>query len=226
MSPNFASISTLYSDTKIFQSCSGRFCLPYQGPSMMPTLQEGDVLEIAAYEGRPIRVGDVILFSTAKGAHCVVHRVMAVDQMRIQARGDNNDQIDPWMIAPADVTGQVMVAWRGQKRMKIRGGIAGMLQSALIRMFRAIDRGVSRRLHPLYRYLSVSGAFRCLLPRHILPRLFRFGGDGKAAYKLLFKTRVVGWYDEEYGIWRIRRPFRLFIDEHHLAEKVSRVEDE
>jgi hypothetical protein len=48
------------------------------------------------------------------------------------------------------------------------------------------------------------------------PRVFLFQAWQRAFFKLVMGGRVVGQYDGEQRQWRIRRPFRLFVDENAL----------
>ena len=89
---------------------------------MNPTIGERDLLEIAPYDKRTIRVGDVILFQPPEGGQPVVHRVVDILPKGIRTCGDNNTHIDPYLLQSTDIIGQVVAAWRGQKRRKIVGG--------------------------------------------------------------------------------------------------------
>ncbi len=97
----------------------------YAGSSMSPTLCEGDLLEIVPRGERPVRTGDVILFLPPGGDQPVVHRVVRLTSQGIRTRGDSGTADDPWLLQPADILGQVVAAWRGERRRKIRGQRVG-----------------------------------------------------------------------------------------------------
>jgi len=132
----------------------------------------------------------------------------------ICTRGDNNPHVDPYRLQPADVIGQVVAAQRGVKRRRIAGGRWGALRGMACRPRRVINRGVSQSLHGAYRGLA--GRFRGLLPAHLRPRVFAFQARNQTLLKLLLGRRVIGQYDTRKEQWRIRRPFRLLVDEAGL----------
>lgn len=127
------------------------FCA-HTSNSMNPTLCESDILEIAAYDDRPIRRGDVILFLSPDGNRPAIHRVVSVTPRGIRTKGDNNTRKDPWLIHREDVIGQVVRAAQGKKQRSIRGGTAGRLWSFGVGRFRVAVRGLS--------FLSPAGTIR------------------------------------------------------------------
>ncbi len=187
------------------------FCA-HVGPSMNPTLCELDLLEIVPYGDRPVRVGDVIFFLPHEGDRPVVHRVVGATPEGIRTRGDNSTGDDPWRLQSADIAGRVVAAWRGQKRRRIAGGRAGWLVTRLTRWGGALDRSVSRLLHPLYRSLARRSIVRRLLPSRLKPRVVIFQASDRSHFRLLLGRRVVGRYDDRQRRWHIRRPFRLLVD--------------
>ncbi|MBU0493861.1 MAG: S26 family signal peptidase, partial [Chloroflexi bacterium] len=188
----------------------------YTGPSMNPTLAEPDLLEVVAYGERPVQPGDVVYFQPPEGGREVVHRVARVTPSGVYTRGDNNPQEDPYLLQPADIIGQVVAAQRGVTRRRIAGGRRGVLRGVACRPRRMVNRGVSRLLHSAYRALADIGLFRRLLPTGLRPRVFAFQARNQTFLKLLMGRRVVGQYDTRENEWRIRRPFRLLVDEASL----------
>jgi hypothetical protein len=188
----------------------------YAGSSMNPTLCEGDLLEIVPRGERPVRTGDVILFLPPEGAQPVVHRVVRVTPHGIQTRGDSSTADDPWLLRPADIVGQVVSAWRGQRRRKVRAGRAGWLLAHAFRWGRALERSVAPLLAPAYYSLVRSGIVRRLLPERLRPRAVIFEANGCRHLRLLLGRRVVGRYDDLHRLWRIQRPFHLFVDARSL----------
>ena len=186
--------------------------IAYTGPSMNPTLAEPDLLEVRPYEDRSIRPGDVVYYQSPRSEHLVAHRVVQVTPDGIRTRGDNNSTDDPCRLRPSDVLGQVVSAQRGLRRRRIAGGRRGMLERYRVWLWRMANWGASRLLHRAYRALSGDGRFRRLLPTSWQPRLFVFQARHRTFLKLLMGRGVIGQYDTREEHWRIRRPFRLFVD--------------
>jgi SynChlorMet cassette protein ScmC len=188
------------------------FFAAYVGPSMNPTLREPEIMEIMPYDSRPLRVGDVAFFLSPEADQPVVHRIIRVTPAGISTLGDNNTQEDAFLLQPESIKGRVVAAWRGQKRRKIAGGLQGRLTSRWLRWRRALDRGMSPLLHPLYQALSHRGLIARVLPAPFRPRVVVFQVRGRDQFQLLLGQRIIGRYDERRHQWQIQRPFHLFVD--------------
>jgi signal peptidase len=195
------------------------FFAAYVGPSMNPTLREPEIMEVVPYDGRPMRVGDVAIFMPPQAERPVVHRIVRVTPAGISTIGDNNTREDASLLQPENIEGRVVAAWSGRKRRKIAGGLQGRLTNRRLRWRCILDRGVSRLLHPLYHALSRRGWIAKLLPAPFRPRVVVFEAQGEDLYRLLLGQHVIGQYDERKREWRIRRPFRLFVDERTLQRR-------
>jgi SynChlorMet cassette protein ScmC len=187
------------------------FFAAYVGPSMNPTLREPEIMEIMSYGSRPLRVGDVAFFLPPEADQPVVHRVVRVTPAGISTLGDNNTQEDTFLLQPQSIKGQVVAAWRGQKRRKIAGGLQGRFTSRWLRWRRVLDRGVSPLLHPLYQALSHWGLIAWVLSVPFRPRVVVFHAQGGDQFQLLLGQRVIGRYDVYRHQWKIQRPFHLFV---------------
>jgi hypothetical protein len=183
---------------------------------MKPTLWESDLLEVVPYGMDPIQVGDVIVFQTMMEEEYTVHRAIAVEDMGIRARGDNNNSVDPFYIQPNQVLGKGQSFWRGKKSMKLLGGRSGLVWSYFIRALHKVDQRVSAKIHPLYRSLSVNNDLLGKISKDYQAQIQRFDSNGRVFYKVVIGDRVVGLYDSDMDIWRISRPFRLFVDDSKL----------
>jgi hypothetical protein len=188
------------------------FFAAYVGSSMNPTLREPEIMEIRPYGSRPVRAGDVVFFLPPNADQMVVHRVVRVIPAGISTLGDNNTQEDAYLLQPESIRGRVVAAWRGQKRRKIAGGFLGRLTSRWLRWRRALDRGMSPLLHPLYQALSHRGLIARLLPAPFRPRVVVFHARGRDQFQLLLGRRVIGRYDDSQHQWQIQRPFHLLVD--------------
>jgi hypothetical protein len=195
------------------------FFAAYVGPSMNPTLREPEMMEILPYDGRPLRIGDVAFFLPPENDQPVVHRIVRVTPAGISTLGDNNTQEDTFLLQPKSIKGQVVAAWRGQKRRKIAGGLQGRLTSRWLRWRRALDRGVSPLLHPLYQALSRWGLIAWLVPAPFRPRVVVFHARGRDQFQLLLGRRIIGRYDDQRHQWQIQRPFQLFVDGRELPRQ-------
>jgi hypothetical protein len=195
------------------------FFAAYVGPSMNPTLREPEMMEIAPYDNRPLRVGDVVFFLAPQNDQPVVHRLARVTPAGLSTRGDNNTQEDAFVLQPGDIKGRVVAVWRGRKRREIAGGLQGRLTSRWLRWRRVLDGGVSRLLHPLYQAASDWGSFAWLLPAPLRPRVVVFQTQGRDQFRLLWGQHIIGRYHEQKRQWQIQRPFRLFVDERALQRQ-------
>jgi signal peptidase I len=197
----------------------------YTGASMNPTLHEPDLLDVKPYGAARVRPGDVVCFKSPEKDVTVVHRVVAVRRLEtgdggpregIRTRGDNNGLDDPRVLQAVDIIGRVTAAQRGARRRVIAGGWKGLVVLRRARLGRGIRRSAGLLPHTLYRVLAGLGPFDRLLPWSLRPRLLRFDARCRVFVKLLMGRRTVGQYDDRRGEWRIRRPFRLFVDEKTL----------
>lgn len=189
-----------------------RFFAAYAGSSMHPTLREPEIMEIMPYDRRPLRVGDVAFFLPPEADQPVVHRVVRVTAAGISTRGDNNTRKDVFLLQSTSIQGQVVAAWRGQKRRKIAGGLPGRLTGRWLPWRRLLNGGVSPLLHPLYQALSRWGWIAWMLPAACRPRVVVFHPHGREQLRLLLGSRIIGRYDDQRQQWQIQRPFQLLVD--------------
>jgi signal peptidase I len=188
----------------------------YAGPSMNPTLRSGDVLRVIPCGEGEIRVGDVIFFYPPDRRRCVIHRVVSVDSPGIRTRGDNNLFTDDWILTPADIAGRVISAQRGNRCISIHGGVAGRTIAYLLRLILTVRKILSFVLRPVYLYLARSGIFRRYLPVRLKTRVVRYKRRSGTELQLLLGNRIIGNRSPGWSHWRIRVPFRLFIDDSSL----------
>ncbi|MFQ5615134.1 MAG: SynChlorMet cassette protein ScmC [Anaerolineales bacterium] len=188
----------------------------YTGPSMYPTLRDRELVDVVPYEDRPVCPGDIVYFQPPEGNHAVIHRVIRVTPEGIRTRGDNNPIADPYLIQPADITGQVVAVRRDQRQQPVAGGRRGYLTFYGARLTRLPSRLSTRLMHGIYHGLAKTGLFHRLLPSNFRPRLVAFRTRHQKYLKLMMGERVVGQYDTRRKQWHIRRPFRLFVDESAL----------
>jgi SynChlorMet cassette protein ScmC len=193
----------------------------YSGPSMNPTLRQGDLMEVLPCGDRSVRAGDVLFIVPPGSSRHVVHRAVSVTSEGIRTRGDNCCQMDPWTLRSSNIAGRVVAAWRGRKRRSIAGARCGEWLARWRRAWRRVWRPVTRRLHPIYRALELSGVWRRLLPGDLRPRVIVFGSGKQRHARLMMGQRIIGHLDQATGSWRIHRPFRLFVNQANLPGKAE-----
>lgn len=180
------------------------------GYSMFPTLRIGDSLNVIAYGDRKIYPGDVVLFRGS--GHDVVHRVITVNSKGIITQGDNNAGPDK-PILPENILGHVISVQRGNRTVTIHGGKRGLIIAKVLRIKKALSLKISRMLHPFYHALAGSGLFRIM---KFETQILCFERPEGTEMQLLLGKRVIAKRLPGSREWKIRRPFRLFIDETSL----------
>jgi signal peptidase I len=191
---------------------SVRYC-SYSGPSMNPTLKEGDLLEVEGYGIEPVRIGDVILFKKESSSCIVVHRVISRSAKGLMTRGDHNLENDPSLLDSRDVIGRVIAYWRGQRRRTLLRGRPGMILARFTRSRIRSTSAIFTFFSPHYRFVSAKGFLR-VISSVAEPRVVRFGDKD---LRLILWSREIGRYKEGVG-WLIRPPFKLIVDETSLRE--------
>jgi hypothetical protein len=188
----------------------------YRGPSMNPTLRDGDLLDVRAYAEEEIKCGDVVVFLLPQGGPMIAHRVVAVDSRGLRTRGDNNPHEDFNIVNPSEILGKVECARRGSKEFQVRGGNCGRLIGRVLRIRKRLINAAVFTLRPMYRMPAFSGIFAPLIPQRIRPRVIRFARADKAQLQLLMGKRLIGVLPPGANRWIIKPPFRLFVNEASL----------
>jgi signal peptidase I len=191
----------------------------YTGPSMNPTLKAGDVLTTIPYEDRKIRVGDIVVFQPSEGMRHVVHRVVSYDSCGVKTRGDNNPKADPYVMPPSRIIGKVDSVKRGNINIPICGGHRGSIYANILLITKRINVILSKILHPAYHWLSQKGFLRRILSPLLKTKVLYFKKHGSVEMQILIGRRVVARRLPGDSEWRIRRPYRLVIDETFLMDK-------
>ncbi len=205
--PN-SSYGTTYAD--IF------FCA-HMGQSMNPTLTAQDLLEIKPYQDQKPKTGDIILFKPPVINHHVVHRIVSINKNGIRTKGDNNCYADEELLQKETICGRVIAVHRKNLRHKIANGSLGRVVGRYCQLKRFAIIQAIKFLRPVYLSLCSGGPFHRLIPVRIQPRVASFKSDTNACHKLLLGNRIIGCFDELHLQWRIKRPYRIFIDESTLS---------
>jgi signal peptidase I len=192
--------------------------ITYTGPSMNPILKAGDGLHVMPYGNRKIRIGDIVVFPHPEGSHNVVHRVVAVGSQGVRTSGDNNINIDPWVLHSEDIVGRVVLAQRKDRRLPIHSGATGVIIVVALWPIRKVLVTISRILHPVYHRLAGSGIFKKYMRFFPKTRVLSFNKPVGTELQLVMGNRVIGRRVPGSHKWQIVRPFRLFVDETSLPD--------
>jgi SynChlorMet cassette protein ScmC len=195
---------------------AGHIPIVYSGPSMNPTLQAPDLLDVVPYDGGQPAVGDVICFIPPGDEKIVVHRIIRITGSGIQTQGDNNPSADTALFQENRIIGRVIGATRGNHPKRIASGNLGRFtrwrmrtrKYAIINIFRVI-----RLAKPA---LVLTRASSHLLPGSWKPRIVLFSSRNTQILRLFFGASVAGEFNTTRGIWTIRFPFRLLVNETAL----------
>ena len=195
----------------------------YLGSSMHPALKPGDRLQVIPSNGQKVRRGDVVIF-VPPGSECrIVHRVVSIDAEGIKTRGDNNYDLDQWILRSDHILGRVVSAQRGKRRRRIFGGLMGQLYHSVVRAINLCNSSVSAMLRPSYDRLAKSGIFRRCLPAKMRPRVISLNRAAGKELQLHLGRRIIGKWLPGHKGWHIRRPFRLIVNEESLPENNAEV---
>jgi SynChlorMet cassette protein ScmC len=203
-------------DPKTTMFGAGHIPIVYSGTSMDPTLKAPDLLDVVPYYGEKPLVGDIICFTPPGNEKNVVHRIIRITGFGTQTQGDNNSLADPALLPEDHIIGRVIKATRGNHQRKIAYGTLGRFtrwrmgirKSALHRIFRII-----RLAKPA---LVLTQSISHLLPGRWKPRIVFFSSRNTRIMRLFFGASVAGEFNTTRGIWTIRFPFRLLVNETAL----------
>ena len=88
------------------------------GNSMMPALEEGDLVIFERISANDLEVGDIIIYNIPSmnkryldSPQVVAHRMVEIRETTVgllyRTRGDNNPAQDPWSVRQSDIIGKV-----------------------------------------------------------------------------------------------------------------------
>lgn len=189
------------------------FC---RGESMLPIFRPGDRVRFVPCRIEEVRQGDVIIFSAPGQEERIIHRVVSTGPGSIRTQGDANPCRDAWGLKQEDIVGRAVSVERGGRIIPVAGGRAGHCAARGLGLLRRMDHWSSWVLHPLYRVLSQSGVMRRLASSFLSPRVVIIRRQDGTEKQLILGKRLIGRLTPGAAEWRIRRPFRLFVDERTL----------
>lgn len=186
----------------------------YVGPSMNPTLKASDLILLERVE--EVCAGDVVVFRPPGSHRSVVHRVIKVNKKGIMTQGDNNGESDPWLLPFGAVMGRVGTVLRGRRKKSVYGGFQGRVYGRAIRGLNQAAK-FSKRIAfaccwPPCRFLILARVRR-------IKKYMRFISIERAAgaeIQLIIAGLVAARLMPGEERWRIRRRFRIIVDEADL----------
>jgi len=193
--------------------------LIYKGTSMNPRLKNGDCINVAPYQHRKISLGDVVVFRHPEEKHYIAHRVVSVNSLRVKTQGDNNYNIDPWILNPDDIIGRVISIKRGEKSIILSGGLQGRILALAIKLKKRVAVKIYKTIRPICHFLARSIIFRKWVPHWMRTRVIYFQRPKGIELQFLLGQRLIARCLPGKHQWQIRSPFRLFVDTSFLKDK-------
>ena len=188
------------------------------GPSMNPTLKGGDGLDLYTYRDRAeMRVGDIIVYPHPFRTVDVVHRIIKIRPDGVITRGDNNNKIDPYTVGFDDIIGKVIAAKRKNRRIPVKGGMAGFCIHKLMlfrKYFMIYGFGPLRFVSNIIAGSRIFNIFHSAFDL----RIIHINGGQQKQLILVSGTRAIGKQQTESGEWQIRFPYKYFINKRRLEE--------
>jgi len=181
------------------------------GPSMYPTIKTGDAFKLdKKITYSDYRIGDIIVYPHPKKPIDVVHRIIKVKADGVITRGDNNNLIDPYTIKFGDIKGRVAYIKRGSREIKVSNGIRGFIWHKIM-LFRKISRIYIAFPVKMFNAVIIKSRIFFFIQPLLKLSIIIVKREEKNEENLVFKKKVIGKkFDDEP--WKIRFPYKLFID--------------
>jgi len=183
----------------------------YTGPSMNPTLRQGDIVEIISAEKTVIIPGDIIYFLNQKNTR-VIHRVIKHTENGYITKGDNNKEVDSTCVTPDQIIGKVISVHRKEAQYTVHGGMLGRATAVLFSLRKKALMLIGLFVRDAYYFLIDTGFIQRYIPSYLKPKhvLFQTKADTYHQKLILFQKEI-GRYDTCSGTWKILPPFGLLI---------------
>jgi hypothetical protein len=180
----------------------------YQGSSMWPCFQEGDLLEYEACHPAELRRGDCVVYTSRNGI--ATHRVMR-NQVALTTRGDAFTENDCDPVETHQVIGKVTRRHRLGESENVAGGMQGMVAGLFYHYAGRIDPTRESRAGKLARCIRK-------LSMLLLRPLWRQGRE-QTLISLAGKSRIwvlgdklIGWRCAESREWVVSWPLRVLVE--------------
>ncbi len=193
------------------------FCA-YVGPSMHPTLKEGDLLEVTTYEKHTPQVGDVILFLPPGQNNPIVHRIIQNNNGTFRTRGDNCSHVDPWDIELEMIIGRITGAVRGKWSRNVTRGLPGRFQASWCRTYNLLIPKLSMSMKTTFKTLHAHKLLNIITFPEKRLHSIRFINGGTPLHRLMLGTKHIGHYDTVASKWQIKFPYRFLFKQTSLPK--------
>lgn len=203
----------------------------HYGNSMHPTIKEGDILSVSPVDPASLQPGDVIIYTVGKIAgknkHAVTHRIVSVREKGLVTRGDNNLSADGTIVPFDRVVGRAEWVKRGTVLRRVKGGRAGRNTAFLLAVKLRIQKGVLKLIKPavffFFGFKAVRRTTSILMgfglgraAAHGEYRVYRYENKNGVRLTLFLGNRVIGTFEPNAKRWKVKQPYRLFIDDSNL----------
>ena len=184
----------------------------YNGPSMEPTFQTGQLLYVRP-DVQDVKPGDVVVFE--QEGRTIVHRVLSVGKNGYITRGDNNQAADSDPVTPDQLIGRVEMNAYGNTSTLVRGGWRGLWLARLGPTARRLEAGLRLVFGWPYRLLKAS----MIMVKIWKPEIsqIHLTTDTGIIIKYVHNQKTVAVWQASQGHFECRKPFDLVI--FHPEEK-------
>ena len=183
----------------------------YNGLSMRPLLQPGDMLCVYKASFQNLHLGDIVLIDWEMGQErqYVVHRMIAVRATGPLTQGDNNLKPDVEALTAENFIGLVTHFERRGRIHPLRGGTLGWLYARIILVRNWLWLFIKRLGWRVYRILRQSGVIAKVWRPAIL-QIRVATGNGSLVKYCHGKCTVARWWPETQK-FNVKKPFDLVI---------------
>ena len=182
----------------------------YEGLSMWPCFQEGDLLELTAVDYRQVHIGDCVAYRSTEGRQAV-HRVVG-KKNGIITRGDALAAVDSEIVSKDQIIGRVAVRHRFGQECYLSGGIRGRLAGLFYHYAGRLDPKRTSRGGGLARIIRAASTkiLSMLRYREVVRRMVL--SDGEKVTVLEVQGRIIGRQDSLQPAWLVAWPWSIIID--------------
>ncbi len=185
--------------------------LRYQGLSMWPCFQEGDLLELAPIDFDQVRTGDCIAYSSTSGEQAV-HRVVGKKGSGLITRGDALPEPDNRPVFGDHIIGRVMYRHRFGQKCFMPHGLRGQFYGLFYRYAGRIDPNRSSRGGKLARGIrATSKSILKMLRCACVARTMKLTGEQEIIVWELH-GRVVGRQNSSKSEYLMAWPWSVFVE--------------
>ena len=189
---------------------------------MNPYLIQNDILYWVPISSRPPSPGDVVIFKAVCSDRLVIHRVIKKlpDDLFI-TKGDNNHTPDKNQIPLDNMVGVVIGGVRGQRRIRVSSGFAGMFFHQIAQFRKKSLSLLTKLFLPIYHAISDSGVFPWILSPLFHQRLVIIKTDTGYDMQVYYGPVLAGWKPFKDRGWTIRPPYRIFLKPDELPDSAD-----